>query len=211
VVLAGGIVSAAVAAGLGDCVDDGGYLEEVEAGGGRFLDNDAWHGPVHIRLFHSTGTVERELMGKLRLPRQFLIDLAALTGLMLNLDVTISPIAMGKWVIEVRGAEKHGLPLAQFYTGREDVAKAFLAGLLAGAKLEERRCAFRPRKEGGRGRGRRTVRVAVVEGRGLRLCRPGFGLQPEYGWATRGLAQDAQNGSGRLGANLAGGRMRWRK
>ena len=74
-------------------------------------------------------------MSKIKLPRKYLLAEAVFTGGQLGLTVTVVPIAMGQWVIEVRGSEQAGLPLASFYTGREKVALAYLAGLLAGAQL----------------------------------------------------------------------------
>ena len=74
-------------------------------------------------------------MGKLKPPGKRLLAEAEFTGGQLGLIVTVVPIGMGQWVIEVRGSEQAGLPLASFYTGRENVALAYLAGLLAGAQL----------------------------------------------------------------------------
>ena len=74
-------------------------------------------------------------MGKTRPPGKRLLAEAEFTGGQLGLTVTVAPIAMGRWAIDVRGSEQVGLPLASFYTGRENVALAYLAGLLAGAGL----------------------------------------------------------------------------
>ena len=71
---------------------------------------------------------------KAKPPGKHLLAEAEFTGGQLGLAVTVVPIAMGRWAIEVRSGPA-GLPLASFYTGRENVALAYLAGLLAGAEL----------------------------------------------------------------------------
>ena len=74
---------------------------------------------------------------KVKPPRKRLLDEAEYTGRQLGLVVSVFSCGMGQWTIDVRrkGQTQHGMPLTQFYTGRENVALAYLAGLLAGAQL----------------------------------------------------------------------------
>ena len=68
-------------------------------------------------------------------PSALAFALAKLTSRKIGLAVTLTAGAKGLWVIEVRGEQKDGMPLEQYYVSRNTEAVAYLYGLQAGANM----------------------------------------------------------------------------